>query len=164
MQESPLQKAVFSIMMVCVMVYGMICYNIALEMGGLSNETFLAAFHELVFMGPIALILETVLVSPIASRKSADMVGENPSAPFARIAAMSALTVWLMCPLMSLVATLLIKQPAPSRLVATWIQTTALNLPMALLWQFFFAGPVVRSVARAIFGLGRERVACGELD
>ena len=32
----------------------MICYNIALNMGGMSNAVFLKAFHELVIMAPIA--------------------------------------------------------------------------------------------------------------
>lgn len=41
-------------MMVLVMVYAMICYNISLATGGLHNAVFLAAFHELVIMGPIA--------------------------------------------------------------------------------------------------------------
>ena len=53
-----------------------------------------------------------------------------------------------MCPLMSLAATLLFKN-AGSEIVAVWLQTTAINFPMALCWQLFFAGPVVR----AIFGL-----------
>ena len=38
-------------MMVFVMVYAMICYNISLNMGGMSNEVFLAAFHELYHHG-----------------------------------------------------------------------------------------------------------------
>ena len=41
------------------MVYAMICYNIALNMGGMSNIVFLNAFHELVIMGPIAFILDS---------------------------------------------------------------------------------------------------------
>lgn len=35
-------------------------------------------------------------------------------------------------------------------LVATWLQTVALNFPMALLWQLFVAGPAVRALVRAV--------------
>ena len=53
MPKTKLQEVVFTILMVFVMVYAMICYNIALNMGGMSNIVFLNAFHELVIMGPI---------------------------------------------------------------------------------------------------------------
>ena len=43
MPKNRVQTAIFTIMMVLVMVYGMICYNITLEVGGLSNFVFLAA-------------------------------------------------------------------------------------------------------------------------
>lgn len=48
-------------MMVLVMVYAMICYNIALATGGLTNAVFTAAFHELLFMAPIAFLLDFFL-------------------------------------------------------------------------------------------------------
>ncbi|EKC62014.1 hypothetical protein LEA_12061, partial [human gut metagenome] len=57
--------------------------------------------------------------------------------------------------LMSLAATLLFKN-AGSEVIAVWIQTTITNFPMALCWQLFFAGPVVRAVFSLIF---REKKA-----
>ena len=62
MPKNKFQEVIFTIMMVFVMVYAMICYNISLNMGGMSNEVFLAAFHELIIMGPIAFILDFFLV------------------------------------------------------------------------------------------------------
>ena len=59
--------------------------------------------------------------------------------------------------MMSMVATLAFKQPAAGELVATWLQTTALNFPMALLWQLFAAGPAVRALTRALGRLTAER-------
>ena len=41
-----------------IMVYAMICYNISLNKGQMSNEVFLLAFHEMVIMWPAAFILE----------------------------------------------------------------------------------------------------------
>ena len=134
MPQNRVQEVVFTALMVVAMVYGMICYNIALEVGGLSNFVFVAALRELAYMGPIAFVLDLVVVSPSASRRAAGLVGSEPRVPFAMVAAISALSVQLMCPLMSLVATLLIKRPAAPDVVATWFQTTVLNFPMALLW------------------------------
>lgn len=61
MPKTKFQEVVFTIMMVFVMVYAMIIYNIALNKGGMTNEVFLLAFHELVIMGPIAFILDFFL-------------------------------------------------------------------------------------------------------
>ena len=60
--------------MVIVMVYAMICYNIALSTGGMSNFVFLAAFKELAVMGPIAFVLDFFLVGKIAKAKAFKMV------------------------------------------------------------------------------------------
>lgn len=44
MPKTKFQDVIFTIMMVILMVYAMICYNIAISMGGLSNQVFLMAF------------------------------------------------------------------------------------------------------------------------
>ena len=66
------------------------------------------------------------------------------------ILAISAMTVCVMCPMMSFVATALFKGVNAS-LIPNWIQTTALNFPMALCWQIFFAGPLVRMIFGKMF-------------
>ena len=53
----------------------------------------------------------------------------------------------MMCPVMSLIATILFKDPSPILWAKAWI----INLPMALLYQFFFCGPLVRFVFRRLF-------------
>ena len=70
--------------------------------------------------------------------------------PIMIILAISSITVCLMCPSMSLAATLLFKN-AGTEFIAVWLQTTALNFPMAFFWQIFFAGPLVRKIFGAIF-------------
>ena len=156
MPKNRIQTAIFTIMMVLVMVYGMICYNITLEGGGVSLFVFAEALPEVAFLGRIAFLLDILVVSPIASRHAAKLVGPRPQTPFAMVAAISALSVQLMCPLMSLAATLIIKRPANVDILATWTETTILNLPMAFFWQFFVAGPIVRGVFGALFGEKRE--------
>lgn len=122
MPKNKFQEVIFTIIMVFFMVYAMICYNISLNIGGMSNTVFLSAFHELVIMGPIAFILDFFIVSKLA----------------------------FMCPLMSFAATLLFKN-AGNQFVAVWLQTTAMNFPMAFFWQLIYAGPIVRFIFRHIF-------------
>ena len=40
MPKNKFQEVIFTIMMVFVMVYAMICYNISLNMGGMSNYDY----------------------------------------------------------------------------------------------------------------------------
>lgn len=126
------QELIFTIMMVLVMVYGMIVYNICLETGGLQNQHFLTAFHELWFMGPIAFVLDFFLYGHLSKWIAFRIIDPKSSQSILIVLTISAVTVCLMCPTMSLAATLLIKQPDWSNLVVTWMETTVLNFPMAL--------------------------------
>ena len=150
MPKNKFQEVIFTIIMVFFMVYAMICYNISLNIGGMSNEVFLSAFHELVIMGPIAFILDFFIVSKLAFMCAARMVDFRNSHPFSKILAISVASVAFMCPLMSLAATILFKN-AGSQFVAVWLQTTAMNFPMAFFWQLIYAGPIVRFIFRHIF-------------
>ena len=66
MPKSLKQEIIYGIMMVFAMVYAMVCYNIAIEMGGMSNRIFLIAFHEIPIMWPIAIILEMFAFEKLA--------------------------------------------------------------------------------------------------
>lgn len=72
------------------------------------------------------------------------------AAPFADIVPLMVAVIALESLVGGRVATLAFKQPPVGELVATWLQTVALNFPMALLWQLFVADPTVRAVVRAL--------------
>lgn len=150
MPKTKFQEIIFTIIMVIVMVYAMICYNIALNIGGLQNHVFLDAFHELIIMGPIAFLLDLLIVSKIAFKGANKIVDLKQDHPFHMVLAISSISVALMCPLMSMVATILFKS-AGSEFIAVWLQTTAFNFPMAFVWQIFYAGPFVRFIFKKIF-------------
>ena len=150
MPKTKFQEVVFTIMMVFVMVYAMICYNISLNIGGMANHVFLDAFHELVIMGPVAFILDFFLYGSLSKKLAFRIVNPAEDKPIMIILAISSITVCLMCPSMSLAATLLFKN-AGTEFIAVWLQTTALNFPMAFLWQIFFADPLVRKIFGGIF-------------
>ena len=143
--QNKFQEVIFTFVMAFVMVYAMICYNISLSVGGMQNFVFLAAFKEMLIMWPVAIVLELLFVGKLAQILAFRFVTPGKDPMIKMILAISAMSVCLMCPLMSLVATILFKN-AGSQFVAVWLQTTALNFPMALCWQIFFAGPLVRNV------------------
>ena len=51
--------------------------------------------------------------------------------------------ICIMCPIMSLIATILFKN-AGSQFVAVWLQTTFMNFPVAFFWQLMYCGPLIR--------------------
>ena len=150
MPKTKFQEIIFTIMMVFMMVYFMICYNISLNIGGMTNQVFLMAFQELVIMAPVAFILDFFIVGHLAKKKAFQIVDLENDHPFHLVIAISVVSIILMCPCMSFAATLLFKH-AGKEVIAVWIETTALNFPMAFFWQIFFAGPFVRAIFGMIF-------------
>ncbi len=156
MPKTKFQEVIFTVLMVFVMVYAMICYNIALNIGGLDESVFLSAFHELVIMAPAAFILDFFFVGNIAKKTAFRIVDPARENPFHLVLAISAVSVMWMCPLMSLVAVILFKD-AGINFIPVWLQTVALNFPMAFFWQICYAGPFVRFIFRLVFS-GQENV------
>lgn len=147
MPKNKFQDVVFTIIMATFMVYGMVVYNVALNTGGVTNQTFLIALHELPIMVPIAFVLEFFVVSKLAAALAFTVVKPDDR-PQIITYAISICICCIMCPIMSLVATLLFKE---NKSFGTWIQTWAMNFPMALLYQLFYCGPLVRLIFRRIF-------------
>ena len=151
MPKTKFQDVVFTIIMVIVMVYAMVCYNISIAMGGVNNLVFLEALKELPIMGVIAFLLEFILVGKIVKNITFKLINSQKTEPIYITLIISALTVAFMCPLMSFFATILFNYAGIENIIAKWLQTTALNFPMALCWQIFYAGPLVRCIFRMIF-------------
>lgn len=147
MPKNKFQDVVYTIIMATIMVYGMVVYNVALNMGGVSGATFLAALHELPIMVPIAFILEFFIVGKIAKALAFTVVRPTDRPQFITYA-ISICICCIMCPIMSLVATILFKD---TKTFGTWVQTWAMNFPMALLYQLLYCGPFVRLIFRTIF-------------
>ena len=140
------ERIFFTIVMAAIMVYGMIVYNVALNTGGVSGQTFLLATHEMIIMVPVAFVLEFFIVGKIA-QKLAFTVMKPTDRPQFITYAISLMIVCIMCPVMSLIATVLFKEPS----FGTWVHTWGCNFPMALCWQMFYCGPLVRLIFRTIF-------------
>ena len=149
MPKTKFQNVVFTLMMSFLMVYAMICYNISLNIGGMSNQVFLMAFGEMKIMWPVAFVLEFFIVDNLA-HKLAFRIVTPKDRPFAITVAISVMIICIMCPIMSLIATILFKN-AGSQFVAVWLQTTFMNFPVAFFWQLMYCGPLIRFLFGKMF-------------
>ncbi len=149
MPKTKLQNVIFTAMMAFLMVYVMICYNISLNIGGMSNQVFLMAFHELIIMWPVAFILEFFIVDKLAHAIAFKVVTPKDRS-FAITVAISIAIICIMCPVMSCIATILFKN-AGAQFVAVWCQTTFMNFPVAFFWQLCYCGPIIRFIFRKMF-------------
>lgn len=154
MPKTKFQDVVFTLIMASVMVYGMVVYNVSLNRGGVETVNFALALHELPIMVPVSFVLEFFLVGNL-SRALAFTVVKPTDRPQVIVYAVSICICCIMCPTMSLIATFLFKTPG----FGTWVETFALNFPMAICWQMFFCGPLVRLIFRCIF---REKESLSE--
>ena len=150
MPKTKFQEIIFTIIMVIVMVYALVVYNIALDKGELTNQVFVIALQELVIMGIIGFILEMLIAGPLSKKLAFRLVTPGKDKPVFVILAVSAMTVCLMCPMMSFAATVLFKG-TDAQLISKWLQTSVMNFPMAFCWQIFFAGPLVRWIFGRLF-------------
>ena len=126
MPKTKFQDFVYTIIMVICMVYTMICYNVAANTGGLTNQVFVAALGELPIMGAIAFILEFFFIGKISQKLA-------------------------LCPIMSFFGSILFCFDGMSNVISRWLQICVLNFPMALCSQLFYIGPFVRFIFNKIF-------------
>lgn len=149
MPKTKFQNVIFTLMMAFLMVYAMICYNISLNIGGMTTQVFLMAFQEMKIMWPSAFILEFFIVDNLAHILAFRMVKPDDR-PIVITIAISIMIICIMCPIMSFIATLLFKN-AGSQFIAVWLQTTFLNFPVAFFWQLMYCGPFIRFIFRKMF-------------
>ncbi len=153
-KRSKIGNFIFTLVMAFVMVYAMVCYNIAIDKGNMSNEIFALAFKEIPIMWPIAIILEMLVAERLAIKLAFKIVTPKTN-PAIITFTISAMIVCIMCPTMSFIATCLFARPG-KEIIAAWLQKWVLNFPMAMLFQTFFAGPVVRGIFSAFEKIGKK--------
>ncbi|MGN0521106.1 MAG: DUF2798 domain-containing protein [Eubacterium sp.] len=158
------QGIVFGIIMSITMAYGMEVYNVAIKMGvltkagGFSNMTdivFWEALKEAAYMWIFVFIFSNLWGNKIGHKLAAGITNPKKDNPFFVTLMVSCCTVLIMCPTMSLVASILFNiilahQPI-YQLPAIWVGTVIKNFPMALLWNLFAAGPFTRFLFGKIF-------------
>ena len=103
MPKTKFQDFIYTIIMVIIMVYGMVCYNISINIGELNNHVFLEALKELPIMGVIAFILEFFIVGHLAKYLAFKIVDPKCDKPIMITLAISAIIVCIMCHVMSFI-------------------------------------------------------------
>lgn len=150
MPQTKFQKFIFSLLMSYLMAYGMELANVARKLGGMSNAVFLPALVEASYMGAIVFLVSNLYGNRLGRAIAFRCVTPGRDAPILVTLMISSCTVMLMCPSMSLIATILFIG-VDGQFLANWFATVYHNFAMALLWQLFFAGPVVRLLFRTLF-------------
>lgn len=151
MPKTKFQDFIYTIIMVIVMVYGMVCYNTAINVGGMQNFIFLDALKELPIMGTIAFLLEFFWIGKLSQKLAFRLVNPKKDKPIFVTIAISSIIVCFMCPIMSFFGCLLFGHATVETFFARWLQTFVLNFPMAFCYQIFYAGPFVRWIFKKIF-------------
>ena len=139
-------------------------YNVAIKegyhmaAGGLSSMTALVfwdALKEASYMGLFVFLFSILWGNRLGAAFAARRCDPGHDNPYLCQLLRQAGTVAVMCPTMSMVASLLFNvflAGAPiTQLPAIWVGTVLKNFPMALLWNLFAAGPFSRLVHRKMF-------------
>lgn len=164
MPRNKKQGIIFGIIMSYAMAYGMEIYNIAIKQGinltagGFSNMTnlvFWDALKEAVYMGLFVFIFSNLWGNRIGAAFAARHCDPSKDNPYICQLLRQAGTVAIMCPTMSLVASILfniILAGAPIyQLPAIWVGTFFKNFPMAFFWNMFAAAPFTNWIFGKLF-------------
>lgn len=159
MPKTKKQSIIFGIIMSMTMAYGMEVYNVAIKEGlhltnggfsNMTNSVFLDAFFEAAYMWIFVFIFSNLWGNKIGHALAKKIIRPEQDNPFFIILIISACTVLIMCPTMSMIASILfnvILAGSPiTQLPAIWVGTLIKNFPMALLWNLFAAGPITRLI------------------
>jgi len=158
MPKTKVQGVIFGLIMSYAMAIGMEIYNSSINMGvnltegvGFSAMTYgvlAAAMKEASFMGIIVFVISNLWGNRIGAGIAAKHVDPERDNPYFCMLMRQAGTVMIMCPSMSLVATILFNvilagNPV-TNLPVIWIGTVIKNFPMAFFWNMFAAAPFTR--------------------
>ena len=148
MPKTKFQEFIYGVLMTFFMVLAMELYNAGFRAGELTYSAFPHALMEMRFMFPICFVMGFCFIDRLAPKIAFRMVTPGKDLPII-------VTVVFMCPIMSFWATLIFKQPGIN-VIPVWLTTLACNFPMALCWQVFFCGPLVRFLFRKIFPVKKQ--------
>ena len=171
MPKTKVQGIIFGVIMSYAMAIGMEVYNIAyqtgfhLNPGGLSTldgSVFVPALKEMAYMGILVFLFSNLWGNRLGAAFARKHVREGVDNPYLCRLMRQAGTVAVMCPTMSLVASVLFSilpgHYPLSQLPAIWIGTVMKNFRMALFWNMFAAAPFTHFLFKKLFPQ-REHVA-----
>ncbi|MCD8145192.1 MAG: hypothetical protein LUD79_07655 [Oscillospiraceae bacterium] len=175
MPKTKTQGIIFGLIMSYAMAYGMEVYNVAIKQGfntlagGFSNMTngvFWDALIEALYMGLFVFLFSNLWGNRIGAAFAARHCDPAKDNPYFCQVMRQAGTVAVMCPTMSLVASILFNVILAGNpwynLPAIWVGTLLKNFPMALCWNMFAAAPFSHWLFHLIFG--KKNAATEEVE
>ena len=138
------------------MVLGMEFYNGSLQLGEWTRAVFPIMLGEMRFMVPLCFVSSFFVMDKLAQKLAFRLVTPGKDLPILVTLVRSGITVSLMCPTMSLWATLIF-HGISGDFVNQWLGTVIRNFPMAFFWQIFYCGPLVRFLFRRLFLVRAEK-------
>lgn len=154
MPKNKCQGIVFGLIMSYAMAIGMEVYNVAIKMGiplqqgGFSAMTytvFWEALKEAAYMGIFVFLFSNLWGNRLGARFAAKVCDPAKDNLYFCQLMRQAGTVSVMCPTMSLVASILfnilLAEMPVAQLPAIWVGTVVKNFPMAFFWNMFAAAP-----------------------
>ncbi len=150
MPKTKLQSVVFTLMMVFCMVFCMTVYTISIQMKGLSYQAISLAIREMWIEYIIVFCLIYFIITKLAVKLAGRIVQPGSMQPIFSIISVQCMTVSLIVPTITLIATFL-HNGFTSNWFTLWIQQAFLCFPAALCLQVFYVGPLVRFIFRHLF-------------
>lgn len=135
------QKILFALLTVIITVPLFVFYNLAMEMGGMSNQIFLMYLKIIPIEFIFAIILEILIAGPLSEKIAFSIIDSREEKPYVITTVMICSTVVLMCLMMSLVAAILFNG-ITVELIAKWMQNIVISFPFAFFTQLFLIQPV----------------------
>ncbi len=164
MPKTKTQGIVFGLIMSYAMAVGMEVYNIAIKMGfnlnvggfsSMTNAVFPAALVEASYMGLFVFLFSILYGNRAGLSFSAKVSDPGRDNPYFCQLMRQAGTIAVMCPTMSMVASILFNVilggQSATQLPAIWVGTVIKNFPMAFFWNMFAAAPFTRWVFGILF-------------
>lgn len=150
MPKTKSQKIFFAFLTVIITVPLFVFYNLAIEMGGMSNQVFIASLKIIPIEFVFAILLEILIAGPLSEKIAFSIVNPREEKPYIITTVMICSTIVLMCPMMSLVAAFLF-HGITVEFIAQWMQNIVINFPFAFFTQLFFIQPFVIFIFRSAF-------------
>lgn len=157
MPQNKRESLIFTVMMCFIMVLWMSIYNIAINTGGLSLESVREGWIGFPVAYVVAMCFDWFLVSGLAKEFAFRFLLKPESTNIKKAISVSFCMVIPMVIIMSLYGALVvcIKMGLWNNLVIIWITNIPKNFIMALPLQLIIAGPIVRTVFRKAFPVGK---------
>ena len=160
MFKNKYEQIFFSLIMSYTMAIGMEIYNTSLKMGYynlslIDNFVLFSALKEALFMGLVVYLVSTFIGNPLGGKLASKYFNYEQDNAYTCRLARQFFTVNIMCPLMSLIATILfniILGGLPiTNIFICFIGTFLKNIPIAFCWNFFVAAPFTHWLFRTIY-------------